>query len=73
MSRSLSDWADSSLDEPLHLEILTSLASSLARHPSVVVEQDAADLKTIIDGLPDAAGESEDTWVSWRLRARHHS
>ena len=62
--------ADDSLDEPLHLEILTSLASSLARHPAVSVEQDAADLRTIVDGLPEATVASEDTWVSFDALGR---
>ncbi|WVO18533.1 hypothetical protein L204_106252 [Cryptococcus depauperatus] len=38
----------SSLDEPLHLQILTSLASSYARDPKIA----ETEVKTLTDGLP---------------------
>jgi len=48
---------DDSLDEPLHLQILTSLASNLANHPTST-QQDQNDLETIVKGLPSSGNNS---------------
>lgn len=58
-------YAYDSLDEPLHLQILTSIASSLARHPPPAPEQGRDDhLDVIVKGLPDEdLGDDIDEWV----------
>lgn len=53
--------ADSSLDEPLHLEILSALASNLAKSGGDASQN----INVLVDGLPgdNSHYEDEDGWV----------
>ena len=61
----------SSLDEPLHLQILTSLAGNLAKTPAATTPPPNGDveegpIQTLLRGLPELPvnGYEADEWVS---------